>query len=205
MRTPSLSRRNRVLVMSALGAIVVILAVTVHPEASSDQVGQGNKSSVAKFDDEGALVRPEGYREWIYVGTPLTPNDMNGGEAPFPEFHAVYINPESYAAYKKTGKFPEGTMLVKELISVGSKKASSGNGYFMGDLRGMDVSYKDSKRFKDEPGNWAYFNFQHELPLADKARPQKASACNVCHEASADEDWVFTQYYPVLRAAKPKK
>jgi hypothetical protein len=28
-------------------------------------------------------------------------------------------------------------------------------------------------------------------------------ACNACHEASADEDFVFTQFYPVLRAGKP--
>ena len=31
-------------------------------------------------------------REWIYIGTPLTPNDMNGGDAPFQEFHAVSID-----------------------------------------------------------------------------------------------------------------
>ena len=29
----------------------------------------------------------------------------------------------------------------------------------------MDVSIKDSKRFKDEPGNWAYFTFGHKPPL----------------------------------------
>ncbi|MGI9534800.1 MAG: cytochrome P460 family protein, partial [Thermodesulfobacteriota bacterium] len=26
-----------------------------------------------------------------------------------------------------------------------------------------------------------------------------------CHQAAAADDWVFTQYYPVLRAAKPAK
>ncbi len=25
----------------------------------------------------GELERPTGYREWIYVGTPVTPNDLN--------------------------------------------------------------------------------------------------------------------------------
>ncbi len=28
------------------------------------------------------------------------------------------------------------------------------------------------------------------------------SACNACHQGIAAGDWVFTQYYPVLRAAQ---
>ena len=30
------------------------------------------------------------------------------------------------------------------------------------------------------------------------------AACNACHDASAADDFVFTQYYPVLRAGKGK-
>lgn len=113
-----------------------------------------------RFDEEGNLLRPGvGYREWIYVGTPLTPNDMNGGKAPFPEFHSVYIRPSDWAHYKKTGKFRDGTMMVKELISVGSKVATSGQGYFMGEFIGLEATVKSAKRFPKEPGNWAYFSF----------------------------------------------
>ena len=53
----------------------------------------------------GALERPTGYREWIYVGTPVTPNDLNNGKAAFPEHHNVYIDPESWAHWKETGEF----------------------------------------------------------------------------------------------------
>ena len=56
-------------------------------------------------------------------------------------------------------------MLVKDLVSVGSKEAPSGKGYFEGDFNGVDVSIKDSKRFKDEPGNWAYFTLGHRPPI----------------------------------------
>lgn len=159
----------------------------------------------AMFNDQGELVRPEGYREWIYVGTPVTPNELNKGKAPFPEFHNVYIDPESYKEYKKTGKFRDGTILVKELVSVGKKKASSGRGYFMGEFIGLEATVKDSKRFPDEPGNWAYFSYGHKYPLASTAKAHPAASCNICHETTADEDWVFTQFYPVLRAAKPQK
>jgi hypothetical protein len=106
------------------------------------------------------------------------------------------------AAYKRTGKFPDGTTLVKELVSVGSKQATSGRGYFMGEFIGLEVARKDAKRFKDEPGNWAYFSFGHEYPLADTAKAFPSQSCNACHANSAADDFVFTQYYPVLRAAK---
>ena len=51
--------------------------------------------------NNGQLQRPVGYREWIYVGTPVTPHDMNGGKAAFPEFHNVYIDPKSWAHWKR--------------------------------------------------------------------------------------------------------
>ena len=158
-----------------------------------------------QFDSSGELLQPTGYREWVSVGTPLTPNDMNGGDAPFPEFHSVYINTMAWQAYKRTGKFPDGTVVVKELLSVGSKQASSGKGYFMGEFIGLEAAVKDSKRFPEEPGYWAYFSFGHSYPLAPKTKAQITASCAACHQALAADDMVFTQYYPVLQAAKGKQ
>ncbi len=155
------------------------------------------------YNDKGEMIRPDiSYREWVYVGTPLTPNELNPPEAPFPEFHNVYIHPSDFDHYKRTGKFPDGTVMVKELVLIGSKAAVSGIGFFMGEFTGLEATVKDSERFGDEPGNWAYFSFGHSYPLADSAAAFPAAACNACHEASAADDFVFTQYYPVLRAAK---
>jgi hypothetical protein len=114
------------------------------------------------------------------------------------------MDPESFAHYEKTGEFRDGTVMIKELITVGSKEATSGKGYFMGDFRGLEASIKDSKRFKDEPGNWAYFSFGHKYPLKAAATKQAAASCNACHQTSAAKDDVFSQYYPVLRAAAPR-
>ncbi len=195
----------RVVIAAVFGLVAVVHGVAA-------------QSTAAKFDNGGNLLRPEGYREWIVVGTPLTPNDMNNGKAPFPEFHHVYIDPGSWQHYKKTGKFRDGTILVKELISVGSKAAASGVGYFMGEFIGLEATVKDAKRFPKEPNNWAYFSFTPEgSPMMDKkwvsrggAMKDKSPAfptavCAACHVAVAAEDMVFTQYYPVLRAAKPEK
>ncbi len=50
----------------------------------------------------------------------------------------------------------------------------------------------------------AYYTFGHHArPYSAAAERQPAEACNACHEASAEQDFVFTQFYPVLRASKP--
>ena len=154
--------------------------------------------------ENGELQRPEGYREWIYVGTPVTPNDMNDGKASFPEHHNVYIDPKSWSVWKETGKFREGTILIKELVSVGSKVAVSGKGYFQGEFIGLEATIKSQKYFPNEPGGWAYFSFStpDHKSLTNTAKEFPSAACNACHDAAAADDFVFTQYYPVLRAGK---
>lgn len=158
---------------------------------------------VAEFTANGELVRPAGWREWIFVGSPLTPNSMNGGEAAFPEFHSVYIDPDSWEHWKKTGTFREGTMIAKELTLVGATAATSGLGFFNGDLQGFEIAHKDSGRYGDDTDGWGYYTFGHHAePYADTAAAQPIVACAACHTAAAADDMVFTQYYPILRAAK---
>src|SRR5262245_47880423 len=128
--------------VTALVAVLVgivgmsyLLARAVAPAAAAPPTAP---AALVEFTPDGKLKQPVDYRRWVYVGTPLTPNEMNGGEAAFPEFHAVYMDPEGFAHYENTGEFRDGTVLVKELSSVGSKEATSGKGYFMGDFTGLE-------------------------------------------------------------------
>ena len=182
-------------VLVGIAGLSYVLAASAAPP--------GGTTAAVEFTPDGKLKKPDGYRNWVYVGAVVTPNDLNDGEATFPEFHSVYMDPESFAHYEKTGEFRDGTVMIKELIGVGAKEAASGKGYFMGDFRGLEASIKDSKRFKDEPGSWAYFSFGHKYPLKAEAAKNAAGACNKCHQDNAKTDWVFSQYYPVLRAAAP--
>lgn len=166
----------------------------------------------ARFTRSGDVRRPDGWRKWVFVGTPLTPNALNGGNAPFPEFHNVYVEPSAFEAFEKTGRFPEGTQIAKELVMVrapdganpdGSTDEVSGTGYFQGEFVGLELTVKDNARFPNEPGGWAYFSFGHDgEPYAETAAAFPTESCNTCHQTSADTDWVFTQFYPVLRAAQ---
>lgn len=175
----------------------------------SGMVFAGNvyaEKGYASYDKKGQLIRPTGYREWIYIGAPLTPNDMNDGKAAFPEFHNVYIDPTSWAHWKKTGEFRNGTVIIKELVSVGSKSSSSGKGYFMGDYIGLEAVVKDTKRFAKSDKYWGFFRFTTEdhNTLLSTSPVTKSASCASCHSANAQQDMIFVQHYPVLRAAKGK-
>jgi Cytochrome P460 len=160
---------------------------------------------------DGSLVLPKNWRSWVFVGAPLTPNALNNGKASFPEFHNVYIEPGSYAIYKRTGVFPEGTILFKELqltlppfeFPDGSRTEPSGRGYFGGKFNGADVGVKDSKRYADT-GGWGYYNFHHYEPKAASAKLRPKDECASCHMANAKKDDVWTQFYPLLDDASLK-
>ena len=191
--------------------LVVILALGVVAASSlmrdPRRVAADTPQSTAVFDAEGKLKRPEGYRHWVFVGAPLTPNALNNGKAGFPEYHHVYVEEKNLDAYLKTGSFPEGTVFVKELTRVlnpafpdGSRTEPSGRGYFNGEFNGMDVTVKDSKRFAATNG-WGFFNFgHHPLPYAEWAKEASAAECASCHQAFvAKTDMTWVQFYPILR------
>ena len=103
-------------VLVGIAGLSYVLAASAAPP--------GGTTAAVEFTADGKLKRPVGYRKWVYVGEVVTPNDMNDGEATFPEFHSVYMDPESFAEYEKTGKYRDGTVLIKELSSVGVKESA---------------------------------------------------------------------------------
>jgi len=201
------------LIALTLGAAIVAIVGIV---SSSWSANAQDSTYTPEFTSDKMLKIPEEklWREWPYIGSLVTPNALNDGNAPFPEHHMVYVDPESWAHYKNTGEFREGTVIAKELTRVrapdganenGSTDEVSGTGYFMGEFSGFEITIKSQELYPDEPGNWAYYSFGHQPePYNATAARQPAEACNACHEVSAAEDFVFSQFYPVLRAAKPK-
>ena len=112
--------------------ITAIAAIACLAAASLVLLGAGHENGI-QYDGAGNLLQPKGYawRSWVYVGTPVTPNSLNPPAASFPEFHNVYMPPADFAHYEKTGKFRDGTILIKELVSVGATQALSRKGFFV--------------------------------------------------------------------------
>ena len=178
-------------------------------------VAARSEQSSAVFESDGKLKLPDPptFRRWVFVGAPLTPNGLNNGKANFPEYHHVYIEQKNIDAYLKTGEFPEGTIIVKELTRVldptfpdGSRKEPSGRGYFNGQYNGIDVTVKDSKRFAKTNG-WGFFTFgHHPLPYEEWAAEAPASECASCHQTYVSKtDMTWIQFYPILRDKNPTK
>jgi hypothetical protein len=153
----------------------------------------------AAFEGKDTLLRPEGYREWVYVGSSLGLR-YGGGESGAMEYKNVYIDPAAYRAYKETGAFPQGTVLILETARGEEKKEPGLGGSFQKEFTGLSAAVKDKDRF---PDGWAYFSF-NDGPgkTKDKARPFPTAACFDCYHQKAADDHVFTQFYPVLRALK---
>ncbi|HEY4318860.1 MAG TPA: cytochrome P460 family protein [Herbaspirillum sp.] len=192
------------LLIAAAGLSALVITTTFAQSSSSDGGTQARKRYLPEYTKSGDLILPKNFHEWVYVGSPLTPNALNGGKANFPEFHNVYIEPGSYAIYKKTGEFPEGTIFFKELQLLlpaqnpdGSRTEASGRGYFPGKFNGADVTVKDSKRYV-ATGGWGYYNFNHFEPKAATAKVKPNEECAFCHRANAKKDDVWTQFYPLL-------
>lgn len=196
-----------------MGAVVLYLLVAAPVAAAQEE-----PPSVV-FNADGTVQLPTGFRKWVFVGAPLTPEGLNDGKyncnesgenctrSNFPEYHHVYIEQKNVDAYLKTGEFPEGTVIVKELTRVrnpsfpdGSRVEPSGRGYFNGVYNGIDMSVKDSKRFA-KTNNWGFFTFGHHAMPYDKTSAEKpASECAGCHIANAaTTDMTYIQFYPLLR------
>jgi hypothetical protein len=204
-KTATLVRFLAVIASIASGMIVTV--VLAQMPSVSEQTTRSRY--LPEYTASGDLVLPKNFHEWVYVGSPLTPNALNGGKAGFPEYHNVYIEPGSYEIYKKTYAFPEGTILFKELQLTlpgqnpdGSRTEPSGRGYFPGPFNGADVTVKDSKRYADTHG-WGYYNFNHHEPKAATAKAKPLNECAFCHIASAKKDDVWTQFYPLLDIGMP--
>jgi hypothetical protein len=175
-------------------------------------VAAQSSTPTAIFDSQGKLKLPTDYREWVFVGAPLTPNGLNGGSANFPEYHHVYIQQKNVDAYLKNGVFPEGTVIIKELTRVltptfpdGSTTEPSGRGFFNGEFNGIDCTVKDSKKFAETNG-WGFFTFgHHPEPYDGYAAEAPAAECASCHQANvAKTDMTWIQFYPVLLKKEPK-
>ena len=152
-------------------------------------------SSVPQYTSDAQLKLPENYREWIYLSSGF---DMSYNKAAMAGmdhhmFDNVFVNPESYKAFVKTGTWPDKTMLVLEGRVAEGKGSINQKGNYQGTVMGLEVHVKDEARF---PGKWAFFGFDDDGKTA-KMVPTTAD-CYSCHAEHAAVDTTFVQFYPTL-------
>lgn len=146
-----------------------------------------------EYTSDAQLKLPQNYRQWVYLtsGFDMSYNP-SGDMADHHMFDNVFVNPESYKTFVKTGTWPDKTMFVLEVRGAEGRGSINQKGNYQGTIMGLEVHVKDSARF---PGNWAFFGFDDSKTA--KMTPTSA-ACYSCHAAHGAVDTTFVQFYPTL-------
>lgn len=149
-----------------------------------------------EFTEDGRLVRPGNYREWVFLSSGLGmtygPAKHTANEAP--RFDNVFVEPQAYKAFLKTGTWLDRTIFALEVRSSASNGSINRGGHYQEGVAGLEVEVKDSSRF---PNKWAFFDFGSPNTKAAKAIPTTAS-CYSCHSTNGAVDNTFVQFYPTL-------
>lgn len=185
-------------VILAIGAAASLtLALRAEPTAPAPPTKA--KLAGAKFSADGKLQRPVDYRNWRFVSSGLGMSYGPAAQAAALTGHVmfdnVFVQPEAYDTFLRDRIWPEGTMFVLELRGSETQRPPNNRGYLQTELHGIEVSVKDSSRFKNR---WAYFDFGMD---AAGATSMPESACFACHKANAAVDMTFVQFYPTLQQA----
>jgi len=147
------------------------------------------------YTADGQLMRPENYREWVFLssGLGMTYGPAAGANPNNPLFDNVFVTPAAYKAFQSTGTWSDKTMFVLEIRSAATEGSINHNGHFQDQVRAVEVEVKDEKRFPDK---WAFFGFNG---TATSAAPLPVSAgCQACHSKNGAVDNTFVQFYPTL-------
>src|SRR3954462_5334551 len=78
----------------------------------------GDAPADPRYTTDGKLLRPEGYREWIYLssgaGMSYGPGAARPGTA-HPPIDNVFLSPAAYRHFQATGRWPDRTIFVLEV------------------------------------------------------------------------------------------
>jgi hypothetical protein len=159
--------------------------------------GAAAESLNPKFTEGNELVRPERYREWIYLSSGLGMNYSARSQPGEPQFTNVFVTPTAYRYFIRSGTWPDKTLFVLEERDSATKGSINKSGHFQTKLAGLVAEVKDESRF---PEKWAFFVFMDgQGKLKDTAKPQPKNACWTCHNANGAVDNTFVQFYPTLK------
>ena len=125
-----------VLGITGLAAILAVLLLEAADRPETDG---------PKFTAEGQLVRPNDYREWVYLSSGLGMTYGPAAEAARdgnPRFDNVFVNPASYRAFMATGKWPDKTIFVLEVRASESKASINNGGRFQSSLVAIEAEGK---------------------------------------------------------------
>ena len=148
---------------------------------------------------DNRMTVPPDYRQWVFLTSSM---DLNYSTTPsgMHMLDNVFVNPEAYQAFLKTGTWPDKTILIKENRVAASTGTLAKGGLFQTGVEDLEIHVKDAARFA---GKWAFFA-SPDGKAPGKLLPQSAS-CYSCHQDHAAVDTTFVQFYPTLMGVAKDK
>lgn len=185
--------------MGRSNKISVVLLLLCASGLSSATLVAGEEFS-AYVDVKGNISFPRGFRtSMVHLGSWFVPEGGASG------FHDVYTEKESIEVFRRTGKFPDGATIVKELRAAQEGDFTTGQGvsFATSGLKQWFVMIKDSKnRFANNPlwgEGWGWALYKPDNPGKNVATDFQTD-CLGCHVPAKARDWVYTEAYPTLKA-----
>jgi hypothetical protein len=184
----------------AIAAVVFALWSPIVDGQSDQRISRADDKPEAVADAQGNLHVPSSYRaDYEFLGAWAIAADKGVGSK---ELHNVYARPGTIATYHTRGRFPDGTVLVKEVYETSTAPMTTGTVSHAQTLKGWFVMVKDSKN--SHPGNslwgdgWAWSWFDAGNPTKTTSTDYKRD-CLPCHVPAQATDWVYTSGYPTLK------
>lgn len=177
--------------------LVVLAALNVQPGL---QAQDSKKSSFAALvDKDGRIKKPHNFREaYQHLGAFVVLDDMGN------EMHNTYATPGAAAEFRKTGKFPDGTVLVKEVSGTAHAVLTTGDAHWATNVKVWFVMIKDAKgrypKNKLWGEGWGWALFKSDAPDKQVATDFRTD-CLACHVPAKETDWVYVRGYRSLREA----
>jgi Cytochrome P460 len=182
-----------------IAGILVAGSIAAHGQMDTTAASSGPNAE-AVVDASGNLHVPDAYRTtYQSLGSWAVAADQGKGSK---ELHVVYASPGTIAAYRKDGRFPDGTVLVKEVFQTATGDMTTGTVSHAETLKGWFVMMKDSKgryagnRLWGDGWGWSWFDADN--PSKTTSTDYKAD-CLSCHVPARGSDWIYVNGYPPLR------
>jgi hypothetical protein len=130
---------------------------------------------------------PKEFRKWAHVKSVLV-GPQSAAFATQGGIHHIYANEKALEGYN-TGKFPDGSVIVYDLLEV---KEIAGD-TIEGPTRRVDVMVKQSDLYSTT-GGWEFMSFAGGNPADGKLTAERQAACAACHTNRKDHDSVFSEF-----------
>ena len=177
--------------------ILLVVLVLLISNGCRPAKAENNKSYSDLVDKAGNIRKPPGYRDLYQALGTFEVVDLKDDH----ELHYTYASPGTAEYYRKTGKFADGTVLVKEVFAADHAQLTTGDAHWASRTTVWFIMIKDEKgRYPGNPlwgDGWGWALYKSDAPDKQVATNYKKD-CLGCHVPAQATDWVYVQGYPSL-------